>query len=260
MGAVPVPLPPAARTAAVIGYGRVGRAHARHLRHVRPGMTVRVFSPLGIGEADEAVRAAPGFEEAVAGADSVMLCTPAADDVPDPRDLTAGAVVTSTNAPEAREIPPTAVPGLDVYVDAPTSLQVTTELVLATGSGWDPATVRGDPAGLVTGRAPRSTGERPVYFRSWGWASRTRPSPGPPTRTTTRQPGTALMKIRELRRAGSQRRAAQAGRVTTGSGRGCCGPGRCPGPERPSHRTPCTSSSASWPSPVPGPWWRRGSR
>ncbi|MFB9465512.1 ornithine cyclodeaminase family protein [Streptomyces cinereospinus] len=168
--AVGLLLPPDAGTAAVVGYGRVGRAHARYLRHVRPGMTVRAFSPLGIEEADDTVQAVHSLEEAVTGADLVMLCTSAAGDVLDPRDLPAGVVVTSisTNAPGAREIPSAAVPDLDVYVDARTSLQVATELAQAAASGWDPATVRGDLAGLVAGRAPRPAGERPVYFRSVG--------------------------------------------------------------------------------------------
>ncbi|MFF3274791.1 NAD(P)-dependent oxidoreductase [Streptomyces chrestomyceticus] len=163
-------LPPDARTAAVVGYGRIGRAHARYLRQVRPGMDVRAFSPSGIGEADDGVRAVSTLDEATAGADLVMLCTSAAADVLDPRRLPAGAVVTSisTNAPGAREISPAAVPELDVYVDARTSLTVAAELVQAAAAGWDPATVRGDLAGLVAGTAPRPGGQRPVYFRSVG--------------------------------------------------------------------------------------------
>ncbi|MEU9454887.1 hypothetical protein [Streptomyces sp. NPDC048277] len=163
-------LPPDARTAAVIGYGRIGRAHSRYLSLVRPGMTVRAFSPVGIDEVEGEDKAVSSVEEAVEGADLVMLCTSAADDVLDPRDLAAGAVVTSisTNAPGAREIPPAAVPELDVYVDARTSLRVAAELLQAAASGWDPALVRGDLADLVTGSAPRPSGERPVYFRSVG--------------------------------------------------------------------------------------------
>ncbi|OXY89714.1 ornithine cyclodeaminase family protein [Streptomyces diastatochromogenes] len=163
-------LPPDAATAAVIGYGRIGRAHARYLSHLRPGMTVRAFSPGGIDEVDDGVRAVASIHDAVTGADLVMLCTSAADDVLDPRTLPPGTVVTSisTNAPGAREIPPAAVPGLDVYVDARTSLQVASELAQAATAGWDPATVRGDLAGLVAGHAPRPSGERPVYFRSVG--------------------------------------------------------------------------------------------
>ncbi|MEV5518008.1 NAD(P)-dependent oxidoreductase [Streptomyces flaveolus] len=163
-------LPPGARTAAVIGYGRIGRAHARYLRHLRPGMTVRAFSPKGVDEADEGVQAAANLEDAVTGADLVMLCTSAADDVIDPRTLPAGTVVTSisTNAPGAREIPPAAVKALDVYVDALTTVQVAADLTRAAADGWDPAAVRGDLAGLVAGRAQGPSGERPVYFRSVG--------------------------------------------------------------------------------------------
>ncbi|MEU7484192.1 NAD(P)-dependent oxidoreductase [Streptomyces sp. NPDC042319] len=163
-------LPPDARSAAVIGYGRVGRAHARYLRQVRPGMTVRAVSRKRPEQVDDGVRAVATLQEAVAGADLVMLCTSAAEDVLDPRTLEPGTVVTSlsTNAPGAREIPSAAVPELDVYVDAHTSLEVATELVQATASGWDSASVRGDLAGLVTGSAPRPSGDRPVYFRSVG--------------------------------------------------------------------------------------------
>lgn len=85
-------------------------------------------------------------------------------------DLPAGVLVTSlsTNAPGAHEIPPAAVPDLDVYVDARSSLKVATELVRAAACGWDPDAVVGDLAGLVAGRAPRPSGRRPVYFRSVG--------------------------------------------------------------------------------------------
>ncbi|MFI8239318.1 ornithine cyclodeaminase family protein [Streptomyces sp. NPDC085866] len=163
-------LPPDARSAAVIGYGRVGRAHARYLRHVRPGMTVRAYSPLRPECVDDGVEAVDGIQEALAGADLVMLCTSAADDVVDPRTLAPGVVVTSisTNAPGAREIPPAAVPELEVYLDARTTLDVATELVQAATSGWDPTAVRGDLAGLVADKARRPSGQRPVYFRSVG--------------------------------------------------------------------------------------------
>ncbi|MFJ9867595.1 ornithine cyclodeaminase family protein [Streptomyces sp. NPDC101165] len=163
-------LPPDARSAAVIGYGRVGREHARYLRHVRPGMTVRTYSPPRPEHVDDGVEAVAGSREALAGADLVMLCTSAADDVVDPRTLAPGVVVTSisTNAPGAREIPAAAVAELEVYVDARTTLDVATELVQAAASGWDPAAVRGDLADLVADKALLPSGQRPVYFRSVG--------------------------------------------------------------------------------------------
>ncbi|MGW2741342.1 ornithine cyclodeaminase family protein [Streptomyces sp. NPDC001450] len=163
-------LPPGARTAAVIGYGRIGRAHARYLRQLRPGMTVRVYPPPRPERVGDGVEAVSSVREALAGADLVMLCTSAADDVVDPRTLDAGVVVTSisANAPGAREIPPAAVSELEVYVDARTTLDVATELVQAAASGWNPSTVRGDLADLVADRAQRPSGQRPVYFRSVG--------------------------------------------------------------------------------------------
>lgn len=161
-------LPPEASTAAVIGYGQVGRAHARYVHHVRPGMTVRVYSRSA--QSGEGVEFSASIADAVDGADLVMLCTSAAGDVLDPRSLPAGTVVTSisTNAVAAREIPPAAVAELDVYVDAPTSVGVTAELKKAAAAGWNPASVRGDLASLVAGTATRPTGRRPVYFRSVG--------------------------------------------------------------------------------------------
>ncbi|MFE1312599.1 ornithine cyclodeaminase family protein [Streptomyces sp. NPDC058755] len=163
-------LPPDARTAAVIGYGRIGRAHARYLRHVRPGMAVRAYAPQRPEHVGDGVEAVADIRQALAGADLVMLCTSAADDVIDPRNLAPGVVVTSisTNAPGAREIPPAAVPDIEVYVDARTTLDVATELVQAAGSGWDPDAVRGDLADLVADKAQLPSGQRPVYFRSVG--------------------------------------------------------------------------------------------
>lgn len=55
-----------------------------------------------------------------------------------------------------------------MYVDARTTLDVATELVQAAASGWDPAAVRGDLAGLVADKARPPSGQRPVYFRSVG--------------------------------------------------------------------------------------------
>lgn len=163
-------LPAHARTAAVVGYGAAGRAHARYLRQLRPDMTIRVWSRSQPVPADDPVEAAASIEAAVDGADLVMLCTSAAADVLDPRTLPAGTVVTSisTNAPGAREIPADAVAELDVYVDAPPSLTVATELTQAAAAGWDQGTVRGDLAALVAGTATAPSGRRPVYFRSVG--------------------------------------------------------------------------------------------
>lgn len=163
-------LPPDATQAAVVGYGPIGRAHARYLHHLRPDMAITAVARNRINDPDPPVAVADSIEEAVADADLVMLCTSAAEDVIDPRALAASAVITSisTNTPGAREIPADAVPALDVYVDAHTSLSIATELQTAVTNGWDPGEVRGDLADLITRSARPPRQDRPVFFRSVG--------------------------------------------------------------------------------------------
>ncbi|MFT3969675.1 MAG: hypothetical protein QM695_05175 [Micropruina sp.] len=118
-------LPRTARTAAVVGYGPVGRAHVRYLRALRPDMEVRVFARTQPATAEPEVGFSDSIEAAVAGADLVMLCTSAATDVLDPRMQPTGTVVTSisTNAPGAREIPAAAVAELtSTWMHRPPSL------------------------------------------------------------------------------------------------------------------------------------------
>jgi len=163
-------LPAGAATAAIIGLGKVGQAHVRYLRTLRPDLNVRAYARTRPSAVPAGVTLADTIAEATAGTDLVMLCTSAAADVIDPRRLAAGTVVTSisTNAPGAREIPGAAVADLDVYLDARTTVSVATELRDATASGWNPGTVRGTLADLVAGSAARPDGNRVVYFRSVG--------------------------------------------------------------------------------------------
>jgi len=163
-------LPADAPTAAIVGFGKVGQAHARYLRALRADMSIRVYARTRPNTVPAGVTLAGTIAEATTGANLVMLCTSAADDVIDPRRLAAGTVVTSisTNAPGAREIPGAAVADLDVYLDARTTLTVAAELRDATAGGWNPDAVRGTLADLVTGSADRPRGDRAVYFRSVG--------------------------------------------------------------------------------------------
>lgn len=163
-------LPRTIDAAAVIGYGPVGRAHVRYLRRFYPHIDIRVAARSMPENLDSGMSAAVSVDEAVKGAQLVMLCTSASDTVIDPRDLPAGTVVTSisTDAAGAREIPAEAIRDLDVYIDAPSTLTVAADLVQAAASGWDSSAVRGDLAGLVAGTACKPSGERPVFFRSVG--------------------------------------------------------------------------------------------
>lgn len=163
-----------ARAATIVGAGPVALQHARHLLVLRPDLAVTVVSRSG--------RVDPGWEElknvqhtgnlptSLPGRDLVALCTSAAGSVIDPRELAPGTLVTSvsTNATGAREIPVEAIPGLDIYVDARSSLDVAAELIMARALGWDPNVVRGDLAELVTNRALSRRTDTITYFRSVG--------------------------------------------------------------------------------------------
>lgn len=165
---------PGARTLAVIGLGKVGRAHLRHVREL--GFTdIRVYAPRTT-PADVAdlrgVRRTDSAAEAVDGADVVLLCTSAAESVIDVAGLAPGTLVTSisTNAPLAREIDPAALAALDVYADhAPAAFSAAGEMRIAAAEyGFTESDIRGDLAGLLSGRSPAPTGRRPVFFRSVG--------------------------------------------------------------------------------------------
>ena len=71
--------------AAILGCGEQGRYHARVLRALNPGLSIRAYDPLPerIGELGEAVEAAPDARAAVAGAEVVVTAGPIVED-PDP--------------------------------------------------------------------------------------------------------------------------------------------------------------------------------
>ncbi|GAA1057255.1 NAD(P)H-dependent anabolic L-arginine dehydrogenase DauB [Agromyces luteolus] len=163
-------LAPDATSAAVIGWGKLGQAHARYLRAIRPEMSIRVYARTAHEATPDGIRFDATVAEAVEDVDLVMLCTSAAEDVVDPRELPPRTVVTSisTNARGAREIPVAAVAELEVYVDARTTVDVASELRDAASGGWDPKTVHGTLAELVAGTATMPRDDRVVYFRSVG--------------------------------------------------------------------------------------------
>lgn len=169
-----------AQILAIIGSGPVARAHLQHVLPLRKWTAIRVYSPnlaadpvrlMEWTSLDPRIVVASSAEAAGADADAVLLCTSSGTPVFDTSMLTAGALVTSisTNAAQAHEVAPGFLPLADVYCDyGSTTPSVAGDMVLATAAGWDPATIRGDLAGLATGAAPAPTGKRPVYFRSIG--------------------------------------------------------------------------------------------
>ncbi|MFI7705260.1 ornithine cyclodeaminase family protein [Nonomuraea sp. NPDC049480] len=164
---------PGAAALAVIGSGPLARAHLRYARVVRDFTSVRMYSPsLTTAAAPEGVSVTGSAEDAVAGADVVLLCTSAAEPVIDAAGLRPGTVVTSisTNAPRAHEIAPAALASLDVYGDyRPTVTATAGEMVIAAERGlWSAGHLRGDLPELLAGTCPPPGGDRPVFFRSVG--------------------------------------------------------------------------------------------
>jgi L-arginine dehydrogenase len=173
--AVDLLAPRAARSLALVGCGEVGRAHLRHVLPLRAWQQIRVWSPQAAHRATEihaaasAATIAGSLREAVDDAEVVMLCTSAAAAVLDPGSLPHCRLLTSisTNAPRAHEIPPARLSELDVYCDARGNAPLAAgEMLIARESGWDPASIRGDLAELVAGKAPLP--ERTAFFRSIG--------------------------------------------------------------------------------------------
>jgi L-arginine dehydrogenase len=169
--AVDLLAPADASRLAVVGLGPIGRAHLRHVRTVRDFRDITVFAPR-MPDGLEGVHVAASADEAAQDADVVLLCTSAAKPVIDVRRLRPGTLVTSvsTNAPMAHEIEPAALLDLDVYADLTSAaFAAGGEMRIAAAEhGFTVDHIRGDLAGLVAGRAPQPSGERPVFFRSVG--------------------------------------------------------------------------------------------
>jgi len=166
---------PDARRLLVVGAGRAGRAHVRHVGAVRGFEQVQLYARSGVPEdvaADLGATVVTDLEAAVAEADVVCLCTSAAESVIDLARVAPGTLVTSisTNAPGAHEVAPEALASADVYCDyAPASLAAAGEMRLAVEAGtWSAQDLRGDLPGLLGGASPAASGERPVFFRSVG--------------------------------------------------------------------------------------------
>ena len=174
-------LPKSARRLAVFGVGPVGRAHIRYAEAVHSWEQIVIYSRTAEKDRSALLQVASHFspkvkvagsgEEAVRTADAVLLCTSAATPVIDHRWLRPGQIVTSisTNALNAHEIAPEALPNLEVYCDyRATTPTVAGEMVQAAKQGWAPGQIRGDLPELITGRARLPSNDAPVFFRSVG--------------------------------------------------------------------------------------------
>jgi L-arginine dehydrogenase len=170
-----------AATLAIIGSGPVAMAHWQQVRGLRNWSEVRLYSTSLAGDGGRkaewrtlcpGVVVADTADDAITDADVVMLCTSSGKAVIDPMQLLPDALVTSisTNVALAHEVPPEFLLGADVYCDYRATTPATAgEMILAARDhGWQPSTIRGDLAELVSDNAELLTHERPSFFRSIG--------------------------------------------------------------------------------------------
>lgn len=174
---------PKAKRLTVIGSGAQALAHIRYVNKLRAWDSIRVWSlnshELTQDKREEFIKAggeklsfAATKEEALQGADVILLCTSAAASVIEQKDIEGAPLVTSisTNAPCAHEIDPAMLSAMDVYCDcAETTAGVAGEMKLAIEQGqWSPDQVKGDLGGLVNGACAKPAYDKPVFFRSIG--------------------------------------------------------------------------------------------
>jgi ornithine cyclodeaminase/alanine dehydrogenase-like protein (mu-crystallin family) len=168
-----------ARVLAILGAGVQGRAHLRALPETREFEEVRVYSPsveharaLANGNA----RVAASAEEAVRGADVVVLATTAREPVIRRDWLSPGAHVNAVGAsvPSARELDTETVAACALYCDSRESLRNEAgefRLALEQGAIAGEDNVRGELGEVLAGMAPGRTDPHELtVFRSLGLA------------------------------------------------------------------------------------------
>jgi L-arginine dehydrogenase len=180
--AVDLLAPPDARTLAIVGTGAAAEAHLRHVLQLRAWETIRITSrrvaqqPAASFERftarDARVELRTTVVEAARDADVVLLCTSSGVSVFDPSMLSRPALITSisTNVARAHEIPPEALPSLDVYCDYRATAPLSAgEMVIAREQhAWSPEAILGDLPELVSGAAVRRDSSRHAFFRAIG--------------------------------------------------------------------------------------------
>ncbi|TGR65738.1 ornithine cyclodeaminase family protein [bacterium M00.F.Ca.ET.194.01.1.1] len=164
----------------VVGCGPVGLAHLRYAEGIRNWSDVRVASPDVFSRSDVPSHTRDGVaitriadaNEAINGADVILLCTSSGTPVINAAGLSKSAVVTSisTNAANAHEVDPAALQDFDVYCDYRATTPASAgDMKLAAAAGtWSPEALFGDLPELMVGRAKAPSRERPAFFRSIG--------------------------------------------------------------------------------------------
>lgn len=180
--AVDLLAPKLAAKLVVIGAGRLGQAHVRHVLALRDWQEIRLYSR-NIGAMPDAEQQAlrsidprisiySELASAVDDADVIMLCTSAGKTVLDPAILTKPALITSicTNAPFAHEVSPESLLYMDVYCDFRATTPASAgEMRLASEQhGWSVDSILGDLPELLMGSAVKSDLNCHTFFRSIG--------------------------------------------------------------------------------------------
>jgi ornithine cyclodeaminase len=168
-----------AKVLAILGAGVQGRAHLRALPETREFEEVRVYSPSAEHAralADGRARVAESAEEAVRGADVVVLATSSREPVIRRDWLSPGVHVNAVGAsvPSARELDTETVAACALYCDSRESLRNEAgefRLALEQGAIAGEDHVRGELGEVLAGMAPgRTDPQELTVFRSLGLA------------------------------------------------------------------------------------------
>ena len=174
-----------ASSLAIIGTGVQARSHLEALSLVRPLRDVRVWSPQAgsrerfvsemQGHAGGALRATNSAEEAVSGAEMIVLVTSSPAPVIDDAWVAPGAHVISVGAcrPDQREMPPALVARGRLVVDSRAAALVESgDVVQGIQEGrFTAAHLAGELGDIVLGRLPgRQSSDEVTIFKSLGMA------------------------------------------------------------------------------------------
>jgi len=174
-----------ASTLAILGTGVQAHSHLEAIAAVRPIRDVRVWSPTPAsrqrfvaemsGHVPAALTAAASAEDAVRGADIVVLVTSSPSPVVDSSWVAPGAHVISVGAcrPDHREMDPPLVARARLLVDSRAAALVESgDIVQGLAEGrFDPGHVAGELGDVVRGALPgRTSPDQVTVFKSLGMA------------------------------------------------------------------------------------------
>jgi alanine dehydrogenase len=174
-----------AATLALIGSGVQARSHLEAFAEVRQLKDVRVWSPTAAsrerfvsemtGHVRAPIRAAATAEDAIRGADLIVLATSSVSPVIENQWVEAGAHVVSVGAcrPDQREMDPALVARARLYVDSRAAALVESgDVVMGIAGGLFAAThIRGELGEVVLGRADGRQADGDItIFKSLGMA------------------------------------------------------------------------------------------